>query len=114
MTHVRNGAAATARCLPVGPVPPRITNSTEWLHGSCHTPLNGEQLYAQQDLYTIYVHRSPEAAPMPAGSIFTGRDIANRCAPPAAHCDRSRRLLQPPRRPDWLCPRLRSMHADHA
>eukprot|EP00892_Ulva_mutabilis_P004681 jgi/Ulvmu1/2585/UM014_0036.1 len=61
-----------------GPIPPPIANSTEWLRDSCHAGLSGQQLYAQQDLFTIYVHRRPDAAPAPPGSIFHGRDISDR------------------------------------
>jgi hypothetical protein len=42
--------------------------------------MTGEQLYNKQKLFSIYVHRGPGAAASEPGSIFHGRDIANRCA----------------------------------
>ena len=63
-----------------GPVAPTITNTSAWLEAGCSAGLTGEQLYALQDLFTIYVHRSPVAPPAPKGSLFHGRDIAKRYA----------------------------------
>jgi hypothetical protein len=59
---------------------PRIANVTSWLQEGCSAGLSGQQLYEMQSLFTIYVHRSPGVPGTRAGSIFYGRDIADRCA----------------------------------
>lgn len=64
-----------------GRVPPAVRNVTGWLQRSCKAPVTGEELYAAQDLFSIYVHRGLGAAPAPPGSVFAGRDIEKRCAP---------------------------------
>ena len=54
---------------------------TGWLHGSCASRLKPRELYEKQRLFTIYVHRSPGAAPAHEDSIFADRDIPDPCAP---------------------------------
>eukprot|EP00892_Ulva_mutabilis_P004537 jgi/Ulvmu1/2455/UM136_0007.1 len=61
-----------------GKVPPAVANVTAWIQESCRTPLTGAQLYARQDLFSFYVHRSIGVPSAPAGSVFAGRDIKNR------------------------------------
>jgi hypothetical protein len=66
---------------PAGPAAPLITNVAAWLEAGCQArELSGSQLYAQQDLFSIWVHRSPGAHEAPPSSIFHGRDITDRCA----------------------------------
>jgi hypothetical protein len=58
-----------------------VSNVTAWLEEGCRAGLNGKQLYDKQDLFTIYIHRSPGASTSPPDSIFHGRDIEHRCTP---------------------------------
>lgn len=53
---------------------------TGWLQQGCHAGMTGSEMYAEQDLFSIYVHRSPSAPGAPQDSIFYGRDIDDRCA----------------------------------
>jgi hypothetical protein len=57
-----------------------ITNTTRWLQQTLHTHLTPRDLYEQQDLFSIYVHRTPGYEEHVTSSIFYGRDIDNRCA----------------------------------
>ena len=59
---------------------PKVANITDWLEQGCHAKLTGRELYAKQDLFSIYVHRSPGAPGALRESIFHGRDIEDRCA----------------------------------
>jgi hypothetical protein len=61
------------------PIQP-ITNTTKWLQETLRTRLTPRQLYERQDLFSIYVHRTPGYEERIATSIFYGRDIAHRCA----------------------------------
>lgn len=63
-----------------GPVQ-TVSNVSAWLQEGCRSGLNGKQLYDKQDLFTIYIHRSPGASASPPDSIFHGRDIEQRCTP---------------------------------
>lgn len=63
-----------------GEVPRPITNSTAWLQKHCSSKVTGRELYAVQDLYTIYVHRRLDAEPFLEDSIFSGREIYQRYA----------------------------------
>lgn len=67
-----------------GEEPPPISNATQWIQRMCGTSASGRELYAQQDLFSIYVHRRADAEPFPRDSIFSGREIHQRCAPPRA------------------------------
>jgi hypothetical protein len=95
-------ARAATHCPPAGQVPLLISNVTGWLHENCATPLTPRELYELQDLFSIYVHRSPtakEALLAPEASIFHGRDIPDRCvASPSAATVPSHTVL--------LCPSL--------
>ena len=82
MAHAKQAAPpATIRKLGAcaGPVPPVITNVTGWLQEGCSAGLTGRQLYEMQNLFSIYVHRSPGMASSPADSIFHNRDVPKRC-----------------------------------
>ena len=58
-----------------------ITNTTQWLQQTLHTSLTPRQLYERQDLFSIYVHRTPGYSERVTSSIFYGRDVDDRCAP---------------------------------
>ena len=67
---------------PAGDIPAPVANVTEWLQASLHTPLTPRQLYDRQRLFSIYLHRSPDAKhEWEPSSIFYGRDIADRSIP---------------------------------
>ena len=69
-----------------GQAAPLITNVTGWLQEGCSAGLTGRQLYETQNLFSIYVHRSPGKEGSPEDSIFYKRDIPKRCAPAALRC----------------------------
>lgn len=50
----------------------------DWLPDGCASTMTGSQLYAQQDLFSIYVHRSVLTQPFPDQSVFSGRVIPER------------------------------------
>lgn len=52
-------------------------NMAGWLPDRCAST-TGSELYAQQDLFSIYVHRSVSARPFPGWSVFSGRAIRQR------------------------------------
>jgi hypothetical protein len=56
-----------------------ITNVTAWLQEGCAAGLTGRQLYEMQNLFSIYVHRSPGKEGSPEDSIFYNRDVPKRC-----------------------------------
>lgn len=56
-----------------------ITNTTRWLQRTLRTPLTPRELYERQDLFSIYVHRTPGFEERVQSSIFYGRDIEERC-----------------------------------
>ena len=58
---------------------PVINNVTAWLQDGCQANLTGRQLYLQQDLFTIWVHRSPGEPGSDEDSIFYRREIPERC-----------------------------------
>ena len=57
-----------------------IINTTQWLQSTLRTRLTPRQLYERQDLFSIYVHRTPGYRERVASSIFYGRDVEGRCA----------------------------------
>jgi hypothetical protein len=71
---------AISTCALAGLAAPLITNVTGWLQEGCQAGLTGRQLYLQQDLFTIFVHRSPKESSSPPDSIFYRRDIPERYA----------------------------------
>lgn len=73
--------ASAERGRDAGAPAPRITNVTGYLEEACVAGMSGARAYALQDLFTVYVHRSPGAPGAPPGSMFHGRDIPKRCAP---------------------------------
>ena len=58
---------------------PKVANVSGWLQHVCAAGMTGQQLYEKQDLFSIYVHRSPGVTGAPEDSIFYERDIEHRC-----------------------------------
>lgn len=78
--QVRRAGVTLSHGAGAGLPVPKVSNVTGWLQQGCHANMTGSQLYAKQDLFSIYVHRSPGEPGSPQDSIFYGRDIDDRCA----------------------------------
>jgi hypothetical protein len=64
-----------------GPRLDPINDVTTWIRSNCRSAtLTGKAAYEMQDLFSIYVHRSPDAPHVKPDSVFAGRDVPDRCA----------------------------------